>query len=64
MNYQKGQISQICLTIYNAFFSNMSGIGAVVKVVDSLCMEFNSQQKLQFSHSLIKQGLITVLHVF
>ena len=44
----------------------VSGIGAVVKVVDcsSLRMGFNSRQKLQFSHSLLKQRFITVLHVF
>ena len=45
----------------------VSGIGAVVKVVDShssLQMGFNSPQKLQFFHSLLKQGLITVVHAF
>ena len=44
----------------------MSGIGAVVKVVDShpLRMGFDSRQELQFSHSLLEKKLITVLHVF
>ena len=45
----------------------VSEIGAVVKVVDShLCgwMGFNSRLKLQFSHNLLKQGLITALRVF
>ena len=43
---------------------NMSEIGAVVKIADSHLCGWSSWQKLQFSCSLLKQWLITVLHVF
>ena len=44
----------------------LSGIGAVLKVVDSHLCGWGSipDKKLQLSHSLLKQGLITILHVF
>ena len=44
----------------------VKGIGAVVWVCwpSSQWIMFNSQQKLQFSYSLLNQSCITVLHVF
>ena len=54
-----------------AFLTNnvnvtVSGIGAVVKVVDYHLCGWGSilNKKLQLSHSHFKQGLVTVLHVF
>ena len=46
--------------------TNVSGIGAVVKVVDShLCGSGSIPGKsCSFFYSLLKQELITVLHVF
>ena len=54
-------------TYFGTLSSTVSGIGAVVKVIDSHPYGRGSipgKGCMQFSHSIIKQELSTALHVF